>query len=236
MSKDMKLFHGSQQIVKNPEYGLGKVNNDYGRGFYCTESIWLAKEWACPNMKNGFANEYVLHTEGLKFLYLTKEPFCILNWLAILVQNRRFDIDNHVGRSAREYLLKHFLPDVSDVDVIIGYRADDSYFSFAEDFIMNTISVRDLNAAMQFGNLGEQVVLVSEKAFSHLEFIGYEVADYREYYYKRVDRDKKARKDYQDRKKDLQSMKEDIYILDIIREEMKKDDARLRCHLFEKSC
>ena len=41
------LWHGSSRVIKHPEYGLGKPNNDYGRGFYCTRSVEPAKEWAC---------------------------------------------------------------------------------------------------------------------------------------------------------------------------------------------
>ena len=41
------LYHGSSEIVQAPVFGKGKSYNDYGRGFYCTEYIELAKEWAC---------------------------------------------------------------------------------------------------------------------------------------------------------------------------------------------
>ena len=61
------------------------------------------------------------------------------------------------------------------------FGADDSYFSFAEDFVNNTISLRDLNLAMQLGTLGEQVVLLSKRSFKQIEFVEYEIADYREY-------------------------------------------------------
>ena len=233
MKKNIVIFHGSQQVVEVPEYGAGKIYNDYGCGFYCTESIELAKEWTCPVKNDGYANKYTLHTEGLNVMHLTESPFNILNWLAVLLQNRRFDINNNIGRGAREYLLENFLPDTSGVDVIIGYRADDSYFSFAEDFVNNTISVRDLNAAMQLGTLGQQVVLISRKAFEQIEFVEYEIADHREYYYKRTQRDKQARSDYMNRKRNLSALKDDLFILDIIREDIKNDDTRLQLYLSE---
>ncbi|MBE5873630.1 MAG: DUF3990 domain-containing protein [Lachnospiraceae bacterium] len=233
MKQDIIIYHGSQQIVEEPKYGVGKTYNDYGQGFYCTESKELAKEWACPVKKDGYANKYVLHADGLNVMHLTQGKFNILNWLAILLQNRKFDINNNVGAQAREYLLTHFLPDVTGVDVIIGYRADDSYFSFAEDFVNNTISVRDLNVAMQLGTLGEQIVLLSPQAFEQIEFVEYEIADYREYYYKRAQRDQQARTDYQQRKKDLAMLRDDLFVLDIIREDMKNDDPRLQSHIFE---
>lgn len=233
MKQDIIIYHGSQQIVEVPKHGVGKTYNDYGQGFYCTESIELAKEWACPVKKDGYANKYVLHIDGLNVMHLTKGKFNILNWLAILLQNRKFDINSNVGAQAREYLLTYFLPDITGVDVMIGYRADDSYFSFAEDFVNNTISVRDLNVAMQLGTLGEQIVLLSPKAFGQIEFVEYEIADYREYYYKRAQRDQQARTDYQQRKKDLAMLRDDLFVLDIIREDMKNDDPRLQSHIFE---
>ena len=125
------------------------------------------------------------------------------------------------------------MPETADVDVMIGYRADDSYFSFAEDFVNNTISLRDLNMAMKLGTLGEQVVLLSERSFERIEFIGYEVADYREYYFKRAERDQNARTTYASHKKDLHQLMDDIFVLDIIREDMKNDDPRLQSVISE---
>ena len=54
----MILYHGSEKIIDAPEFGKGNSHNDYGRGFYCTENEELAKEWACSNNNNGFANKY----------------------------------------------------------------------------------------------------------------------------------------------------------------------------------
>ena len=52
------LYHGSQIILEKPEYGKGVRNNDYGRGFYCTEEIELAREWACAKQTNGYVNGF----------------------------------------------------------------------------------------------------------------------------------------------------------------------------------
>lgn len=228
MEKDLIIYHGSQQIVEVPKFGVGKTYNDYGQGFYCTQSVELAKEWACPIKNDGYANKYVMHFDDLNVMHLTTGEFNILNWLAILLKNRKFDITSPVGNSARDFILSRFLPDTDNVDVIIGYRADDSYFSFAEDFVNNVISLRDLEMAMKLGTLGEQVVLISERSFKQIEFIEQETADYREYYFKRTQRDKKARETYASRKKNLQQLINDVFILDIIREGMKNDDPRLQ--------
>ena len=39
------IYHGSKDIIEKPKYGYGKRYNDYGLGFYCTDSIEMAKEW-----------------------------------------------------------------------------------------------------------------------------------------------------------------------------------------------
>lgn len=228
MKQDLIIYHGSQQIVKEPKYGVGKKYNDYGQGFYCTENIELAREWACPVKNDGYSNKYIMHLDGMNVMHLTKDGFNILNWLAILLEHRRFDITSAVGKNAREFILSRFMPDTTNVDVMIGYRADDSYFSFAEDFVNNTISLRDLNLAMQLGTLGEQIVLLSDNAFQQIEFVEHEVIDYREYYYKRAERDQKARVAYASRKKNLEQLMDDIFVLDIMREDMKHDDPRLQ--------
>ena len=233
MNNDLIIYHGSQQVVRVPKFGVGKIYNDYGQGFYCTESIELAKEWACPVKNNGYSNKYILHLDGLNVMHLTKGEFNILNWLAILLAHRKFDISSSIGNNAREFILSRFMPETEDVDIMIGYRADDSYFSFAEDFVNNTISLRDLNLAMQLGTLGEQIVLLSRKAFGKIEFVEYEVADYREYYYKRDRRDQDARLAYRNRKKNLQQLMDDIFILDIMREDMQLDDPRLQSVISE---
>ena len=233
MKQDLIIYHGSQQIVEAPKYGIGKEYNDYGQGFYCTENIELAKEWACPVKKDGDSNKYILHPDGMNVMHLTKGKFNILNWLAILLAHRKFDITSPVGSNAREYILSHFLPDTANVDVMIGYRADDSYFSFAEDFVNNTISLRDLNLAMQLGTLGEQVVLLSRRSFRHIEFVEHKAVDYREYYFKRAERDQNARAAYANKKKDLEQLMNDIFVLDIMREDMKYDDPRLQSVISE---
>ena len=233
MKQDLIIYHGSQQIVEMPQFGIGKNYNDYGQGFYCTESIELAKEWACPVKNDGYSNKYIMHFDGMNVMHLTRGEFNILNWLAILLAHRKFDITSPVGDSARAYITDRFMPDTNGVDVMIGYRADDSYFSFAEDFVNNSISLRDLNLAMQLGTLGEQVVLLSERSFKQIEFVEYETADYREYYYKRAERDQNARAAYKNHKKNLQQLMSDIFVLDIIREDMKHDDPRLQSVISE---
>ena len=217
----MVIFHGSSKIIKNPKYGYGNEKNDYGLGFYCTRNIELAKEWACISQNiNGYANKYEINLEDYKILDLTDKKYHILNWLAILLKFRTFDVYSPISIEAKEYILNNFYIDVEEYDIIIGYRADDSYFSFAKDFLSNTISIQKLSKAMQLGNLGTQVVLKSLKAFEKIKFIGYETASASDYYVKKVTRDKIAREDYFNNfRKEIS--KDDIFVIDLIRRGIK---------------
>ncbi|MCQ2529221.1 MAG: DUF3990 domain-containing protein [Saccharofermentans sp.] len=226
----MHLYHGSQRIVEQPVYGFGKPENDYGLGFYCTESKELAKEWACPINNDGYANEYELDLDGFKVLNLNTDKYHILNWLALLLKNRKFDLSQNktLGIRGRQYNIENFLPNISGYDVIIGYRADDRYFAFAKDFIQGGLSLNQLANSMRLGELGEQVVLISPKAFEQIKFIGYEISDSSIYYMKKIERENRAN-DAFNRMHESESFNEnDLYIIDILREEVKTDDPRLR--------
>ncbi|MCI6229102.1 MAG: DUF3990 domain-containing protein [Clostridiales bacterium] len=224
----MKIFHGSENRIEKPEYGKGKPYNDYGLGFYCTEDIEMAKEWSCGEDHDGFANEYTLDITGLKVLNLNAPEYTILHWLAVLLKNRTFRLTNPIAKDAKEYLLEHFPVNTEDYDIIIGYRADDSYFSFAEDFLNNAISVRKLEKAMRLGNLGEQVVLVSRAAFDALKFVSAEEADRSMYYVLKMKRDKAARAEYLGSDRKPSYGLDELYMLDIMRQGVKADDPRLR--------
>ena len=51
----MRIYHGSQLKIEVPQFGVGKTGNDFGLGFYCTESEDLAKEWSVRPGHDGFA-------------------------------------------------------------------------------------------------------------------------------------------------------------------------------------
>lgn len=223
----MIVYHGSDHVIKFPEYHGSKRTNDYGYGFYTTESIELAKEWACSNNRNGYANAYELSLDGLKILNLNAPEFNILNWLAILTKYRSYWQKGSIAEEAKKYLQDQFFIDPTPYDVIIGYRADDSYFSFAQDFVAGTISLSKLSEAMRLGKLGEQIVLKSEASFSRIQFIHAEPADAETYYERKSERDRSARRAYRRTKSTPDSINE-LYILDIMREGMKNGDPRLR--------
>ena len=222
-----KLYHGSVKMIEKPLFGYGKPYNDYGLGFYCTDSLEMAKEWGVGKNQSGYANCYELDCDGLQILDLNAPEYCILHWLAVLLQNREFDVPSGLALEAKEYLLTTFAVNYESYDAIIGYRADDSYFSFAQDFINGTISYRQLNNAMHLGKLGQQFVLKSKAAFDRIQFVGSEVAHSGDWYAKKMLRDQTARRDYFSVERNRRQ-RGDLYIIQIMDEEMTPNDPRLR--------
>ena len=220
------LYHGSSEIIEKPVFGKGKSYNDYGRGFYCTEHLELAKEWACIEGVDGYANQYELDTENLKILNLSSDKYTILHWLSLLMTYRKLRLSTPVMKRGAKWLQENFFIDIEKYDVVIGYRADDSYFSFARAFVNNEISFRQLSYAMKLGKLGEQFVLKSMEAFNRIHFVSYEVADNKIYYSRRKARDDEARNAYLSEleKEDMDG----LYLREIIREGMNADDIRLQ--------
>lgn len=214
------IYHGTDHVVEKPLFGEGKIHNDYGRGFYCTEHVELAKEWACLSGSDGYANHYRLDRNGRSVLNLNGPEYNILNWLAILLENRKFNVAEGLPQRARDYLLKNFMVDYKKYDIIVGYRANDSYFSYAGDFVNGTLSLSDLSEAMRLGRLGEQVVLKSKKAFDALTFVEAIKAPRQEYFAKYKLRDEEARTKYRQIASKPVAESE-IYVLDIIRNNWK---------------
>ena len=224
MERIITLYHGSEQQIEEPTFGKGKENNDFGLGFYCTESEDLAKEWAVSSLRNGFANRYTLDTEYLNVLNLNSPDFTILNWIAVLVEHRLFSIKTPVARRAKRYLVENFGVNVNAFDVVTGYRADDSYFDYAESFLNNGITVEQLARAMRLGKLGEQIVLKSRFAFSKLHYEGFEVADRETYFCLRKARNDEANRVYMEM---LEEESDGLYIQDIMRGGIQNDDPRI---------
>ncbi len=171
----MKLFHGSEKIVAEPQPLWGNPSNDYGQGFYCTEDAEAAKLWACKKGGLGYVNSYDFNPASLRKLDLTiGDEKAVLGWLTLLLAHRFAYEDRARYRPTIELLEKLFPIALGDYDYVVGYRADDNYFAYSRDFLANTLPYELLIEAMRLGKLGLQCVLLTEKSFSHLHYLGAE--------------------------------------------------------------
>ena len=169
MSK-LILFHGSSDEVILPTYGKGDEKHDYGQGFYLTESVELAKEWAVckPNETNGFVHKYELDTNGLKVLDFQEKN--VLVWLAELMKHRDAADTKRYRMLAKKFIEKYGIG-TSEYDVIKGWRANASYFYIAREFVRDNIDLNILEELLFLGDLGIQFCIKSELAYSKLHEI-----------------------------------------------------------------
>jgi len=135
----------------------------------------MARLWASRFSKGGFCIGYEIDLQGLNICRLdnnTNED--ALNWISILVKHRFSKSDYEANEKTINWLVNNYCKDLSLYDLIVGYRADDSYFAYSRDFVKNELSIEALLKAMIAGKLGLQYVLKSEKAFSKIKMKSYE--------------------------------------------------------------
>ena len=196
------LYHGSDKILKMPEFGKGEINNDYGQGFYCTKNKELAGEWAVLwTEKDGYINEYSFDYAGLNILYLNQMP--IENWIAVLVANRKGEYKKQHKQRMNVFLDK-FGVDIAPYDIIEGWRADDSFYTYIRDFFAVVLSLEKLKEAMGFGDLGNQICLKTKKAFDIIKFAAHYPASASQFLKSAQDRDEDARRKYLDMEDPMQ--------------------------------
>ncbi|MBR4796207.1 MAG: DUF3990 domain-containing protein, partial [Spirochaetia bacterium] len=171
--------------------------------------------------------------DGLEHLNQLDGNHTVLNWIALLLKNRTFTLSNEIAVNAKNYIISHFCEDTSVYDILTGYRADDSYFAFAESFVENGLPLRSLTHALYFGHLGSQTVLISKKAFEAISFIEAKPVDKSVYFPLFKKRDDEARKAYKLEMKKVSRYKNDLFVMDIIRKEIDNNDARIQRILFK---
>ena len=166
----MRLYHGSPVESFRPTFGLGRDDHDYGRGFYMTADIDLAREWAAGQRVDaaGWLHVYEVDLAPLKLFDFAEAG--VYAWLAELMKHRQADTSPSYVRSVEKFVSKYGV-DVSGYDVIKGWRADASYFFIAQQFVRNQIDVSILEELLRLGDLGEQYFVKSERAFAALKEI-----------------------------------------------------------------
>ena len=220
------LFHGSPKIVEKPELSYSKLNDDFGRGIYLSEDSDFAKECAVTYKQNGYLNKYYLELDGLNVLDLTAKPNNLLNWMALVLSNRLFCLFSGLSLRGKEYLLNDYLPDIRGYDVIIGYAADNSAFTFIQEFLEGKTSYQQLKKSIREANLPKQIVIIDDIALDRLSFIGVESVSYQPYYRLKQIRDENLRAVYFKEKTKF-NRKNDLYIDNFINEEVGENDKRL---------
>lgn len=193
------LYHGTPNKIVTPVFGGGEEKHDYGKGFYLTENVDLAKEWAVcrPQEENGWVHKYELDCDSLKIFDF--QEVSIMAWLAELMKHRDAAESKRYKMLAAKFIDKYGI-DTSNYDVIKGWRANASYFYIAKEFVRDNIDVEILEELLSLGGLGIQYCIKSKLAYENLREIrdGLVPVAYSEFNQKYNQRDDNARKRMRD--------------------------------------
>ncbi|MCZ6913939.1 MAG: DUF3990 domain-containing protein [Rickettsia endosymbiont of Ixodes persulcatus] len=148
----MIVYHGSDKKFEKPIYKGSRQGTDFGAGFYCTESILMAKSW-CSLRNSKYINKYNLDLENLKI----KEYELNLEWLLFVCFNRT-NLDVNIA--------------TKDYDIIIGPTADDKLYRTVQNFLDNTYSVDETLNILNCMKIDKQINIISKKAIGNLKFLG----------------------------------------------------------------
>ena len=165
-AKISELYHGSDQEMLKPVLEHGNYRHDFGQGFYLTNSLELAREWAVSyNNATGYVHGYLLNTTRLNILDLREYPF--QHWMAEIISHRNNKSMSRYFHNLQLFIEKYKL-DTTDVDVIIGYRADSSHFNIIKAYMQNQLDATLIPKALQKCEAGVQYCLKSPEAFESL--------------------------------------------------------------------
>lgn len=154
----MKLYHGSLEIVKEPEIRKSNRTLDYGTGFYATTSIEQAESWVKRRMKesrtnHGYINEYELDKEKIKELQFLSFEQPTEEWVDFVMSNRiQLNYEHHY-------------------DLVYGPVANDRVYASFALYESGIIDRRLLISELKTYKLVDQFLFHTEASLKCLTFI-----------------------------------------------------------------
>lgn len=152
--KNKIIYHGSMQVVSEPEIRIARFHKDFYYGFYCTIIKEQAQRWATRFGDLGYINLYEyqenLSLNILKFDNMTED------WLDFIVDCRSGKPHNY--------------------DIVEGPMANDTIFNYIQGFVDKKISRSAFWELAKFRHPTHQISFHTIAALQTLHFIGEEKA------------------------------------------------------------
>lgn len=153
------LFHGSKSGIEGPlSLTASRANNDFGRGFYCGESL---------EQSAMFVNHY--EESAIYMAAFSDAGLCGLrfgvdqNWMLAVsaFRGRLKEYENHP-------ILQELMGHISEADYIAAPIADNRMFEIMDDFSQGFITDVQCQHALSATGLGMQWVMTSKRALDQV--------------------------------------------------------------------
>ena len=149
----MIVYHGSTEIIKNPDVIHSKKYLDFGRGFYMTTFEDQAKKWAIRKgmrqEKAAIVNVYELSDkwENVRVLSFEKENE---KWLDFVCACRK-------GKALNQ-----------EYDMVIGNVADDDVFKTVDMYFRGLWDKEKVLNELRYYKMNNQICIVSQETVDQL--------------------------------------------------------------------
>jgi hypothetical protein len=153
----MILYHGSIEIVENPEIRIPSRSLDYGYGFYTTTSLKQAEDWVKrklnANTPVGYVNIYEFDNNLIKSLKTLLFESPTEEWVDFVMNNRTNKDFNH------------------DFDIVYGPVANDKVYAAFALYEGGIIDKQNLISELKAYKLVDQYLFHTDKALKTIKFI-----------------------------------------------------------------
>ena len=147
----LRLYHTGTLEIPAPDIRHGRVNADFGQGFYLTPDADFTYRWA---RRDAVVNRYALDLTGLRVQRFTRSAA----WFDYIYHNRR----------AR---------DTVEADVVIGPIANDTIFDTFGIISSGYLKPEDALKLLMIGPEYTQVAVKTDRAAAALTWLGAEAAE-----------------------------------------------------------
>lgn len=150
--KERIIYHGSMQIVSEPEIRITKYHKDFYYGFYCTDIREQAERWATRFGGAGYISRYK---------YIENPELKILRFETMTEEWLDFIADCRIGVS-------------HSYDIVEGPMANDTIFNYVQGFVDGRISRSAFWELAKFKRPTHQISFHTILALKTIQFIGEE--------------------------------------------------------------
>jgi hypothetical protein len=155
----MKLYYGSTVTVKNPSLRPGRVNTDFGKGFYTTIDYEQAARWARIRRERAGGGNAVVSVFEVDDDLLLRPDMRIMHYNGATIEWLDFVVGN------RRYAPLH------DYDIVLGPVANDNLYATISMYENGELSAEAAIVQLKTHVLFNQVSFHTPSAISNLKFV-----------------------------------------------------------------